>query len=201
MSQPAPKKAAAPAPDEDIQAAWEMPLGEIGGGPSGARNAAQNPTAAAAGQDPNKGHLYTGLLGWRLFRRWHTRHPGATEAQLGRLRTHRYLRRTRGPAPVLSRLASNPVSINGGQHRGAYYEQRRGHRTPRQAPRCRQQPAAQEREPSGCECRASSHIYRCYHLGDARRGRPERAVCKQCWRRRCDVEGNRTAELERQPDP
>ncbi|KAH7962357.1 hypothetical protein HPB52_015688 [Rhipicephalus sanguineus] len=62
MSQPAPKNAAAPAPEEDLQAAWDLPLGEIGGGPAAA-------TADPAGQVPNKGpdagpqHLYTGLLG------------------------------------------------------------------------------------------------------------------------------------------
>ncbi|KAL3224844.1 hypothetical protein MRX96_026231 [Rhipicephalus microplus] len=144
MSQPAPKNAAAPAPDEDIQAAWEMPLGEIGGGslrrqkcgtkPHGSCGRARSQQGALVHRSPGDG-AYSGG-GIRTT-------PGATEAQLCRLRTHRYLRRTRGPAPVLSRLASNPVSINGGQHRGAYYEQRRGHRTPRQAPRCRQQLAAQ----------------------------------------------------------
>ncbi|KAH6939540.1 hypothetical protein HPB50_019224 [Hyalomma asiaticum] len=50
MSLSAPENAAVPAPEEDIQGAWELPFAEIGRGPAAAGYAAQQPSAAAARQ-------------------------------------------------------------------------------------------------------------------------------------------------------
>ncbi|KAH6937803.1 hypothetical protein HPB50_004165 [Hyalomma asiaticum] len=221
MSLSAPKNAAVPAPEEDTQAPWELPLAEIAKGPAATVYGAQQPSAAAARQAPVSiktpwlvpgaplqdpylmpeavpQHLYTVLLDIAP-----TYAPPPEPPQ----RSFGYF----APYAVIAALGAFMGMILSFLVLRLTLSAVKGHQTTTWRPTASRVsyptpgglvPAAVSGAIVGTcrvQCRDLRGIDHGFHLGGSRRRRDGGEDRKQRWGRRFEVEGNGAAACERRP--